>query len=453
LLRRNPAGAIPIILKRLRQKDLEWRKARQQLNAQWKEVVIKNYDKSKDHKSFYFKQQDKHTYSARHLIAEVKTNPADQPVAPSISAGVKIPVKGVSESCSDKAIQKLCSDSKPQIFLTTNTKDHVALMLVYRVICYAVENSSMSALDKEKISAIWRDLLRVVFNMPVHYIYGGPAHVPSTPVPPTDSSDSVSNTQTSVPPAMDAFAIGTRVVTQYGIGTVLSYDEKTSIHKVQLSFGISFLPSAAIIGAETLSPSALEAIGVQSDKDGDVILQSEKDGIKVQDYRDKVNSSASSSRPLVHDPNFVFYGTQMCYILFRLHHTLMVRLSLAMELSEIKQGEFRARRRFDASASGSVADDTGLVDPDDSDVEDLMAEDDDINGKDEKENVEGKGNDSKNGTNKRVISHAFTDDNAEILRKKKKGKFSRMISERKSVLNTYLSQLYGLIDGSIDSAK
>jgi hypothetical protein len=143
----------------------------------------------------------------------------------------------------------------------------------------------------------------------------------------------------------------------------------------------------------------------------------------------------------------------MCYILFRLHHTLMVRLSLAMELSEIKQGEFRARRRFDASASGSVADDTGLVDPDDSDVEDLMAEDDDINGKDEKENVEGKGNDSKNGTNKRVISHAFTDDNAEILRKKKKGKFSRMISERKSVLNTYLSQLYGLIDGSIDSAK
>ena len=34
LLRRNPAGAVPVILKRLKQKDLEWRKSRQQLNQQ-----------------------------------------------------------------------------------------------------------------------------------------------------------------------------------------------------------------------------------------------------------------------------------------------------------------------------------------------------------------------------------------------------------------------------------
>ena len=38
LLHRNPAGAVPIILKRLRQKDLEWRKARQQLNQQVRRI-------------------------------------------------------------------------------------------------------------------------------------------------------------------------------------------------------------------------------------------------------------------------------------------------------------------------------------------------------------------------------------------------------------------------------
>lgn len=38
LLRKNPAGAIPVILRRLKQKDLEWRKARQDLNKTWKEV-------------------------------------------------------------------------------------------------------------------------------------------------------------------------------------------------------------------------------------------------------------------------------------------------------------------------------------------------------------------------------------------------------------------------------
>jgi paired amphipathic helix protein Sin3a len=38
LLRKNPAGAIPVILRRLKQKDLEWRKARQDLNKSWKDV-------------------------------------------------------------------------------------------------------------------------------------------------------------------------------------------------------------------------------------------------------------------------------------------------------------------------------------------------------------------------------------------------------------------------------
>lgn len=34
LLRKNPAGSIPVILRRLKQKDVEWRKARQELNKQ-----------------------------------------------------------------------------------------------------------------------------------------------------------------------------------------------------------------------------------------------------------------------------------------------------------------------------------------------------------------------------------------------------------------------------------
>ena len=34
LLKKNPIGAIPVALRRLKQKDLEWRKARQDLNKQ-----------------------------------------------------------------------------------------------------------------------------------------------------------------------------------------------------------------------------------------------------------------------------------------------------------------------------------------------------------------------------------------------------------------------------------
>lgn len=55
LLRKNPADAIPIILTRLKEKDKEWRRARTELNKTWKEIQEKNYTKSLDHRSFYFK--------------------------------------------------------------------------------------------------------------------------------------------------------------------------------------------------------------------------------------------------------------------------------------------------------------------------------------------------------------------------------------------------------------
>ena len=301
-------------------------------------------------------------------------------------------------------------------------------MLAYRVICYAVESSSMSVSEKEKIAAIWRDLLRVVFNMPVQFIYGAASQ----------------QTAPSSSHSLVTYAIGAKVVTQYGVGTVISYDEATSIHQVKLSFGLSFLPSSAIIGCESLLPSALEAIGVQAGTGSDIILQSEKDGLVVEDYRQKFSGSpTAASNAIVKEPNFVFYGTQNCYVFIRLFHTLLVRLAVAKDLSEIKQGEFRARRRHDASTIDSVDDEVAMVDPDDSDVESLLGDDEPTDEKD----------DEKNENGKRSLSNSFTADDAETLRKKTKKSFSKMISKRKSVLNTYLSQLYGLIDGSVEAAK
>ena len=44
---------------------------------------------------------------------------------------------------------------------------------MYRLLCHAAENQATSHADKERLPAMWRDLLRVFFNMPVHYLYGG----------------------------------------------------------------------------------------------------------------------------------------------------------------------------------------------------------------------------------------------------------------------------------------
>ena len=61
----NPVIAVPIILKRLRQKDLEWRKSRLDFQKSWREIYEKNFFKSLDHQAAYFKQAEKKTLSSK----------------------------------------------------------------------------------------------------------------------------------------------------------------------------------------------------------------------------------------------------------------------------------------------------------------------------------------------------------------------------------------------------
>jgi hypothetical protein len=68
----QPRVTVPLILKRLKQKDLEWIKVRRELNKSWREVAEKNYYKSLDHQSFYFKQNDKKNLAPKVLVAEIK---------------------------------------------------------------------------------------------------------------------------------------------------------------------------------------------------------------------------------------------------------------------------------------------------------------------------------------------------------------------------------------------
>jgi len=72
LLRKNPGGAVPVILARLKQKDVEWRSARRTHNERWGKVMADNFHRSLDHRSFYFRQHDKRAIAAKSLIQEMK---------------------------------------------------------------------------------------------------------------------------------------------------------------------------------------------------------------------------------------------------------------------------------------------------------------------------------------------------------------------------------------------
>ncbi|URD83876.1 Paired amphipathic helix protein [Musa troglodytarum] len=72
VLRRNASLALPVILTRLKQKQEEWLRCRSDFNKVWAEIYAKNYHKSLDHRSFYFKQQDSKSLSTKALLAEIK---------------------------------------------------------------------------------------------------------------------------------------------------------------------------------------------------------------------------------------------------------------------------------------------------------------------------------------------------------------------------------------------
>ncbi|XP_021731191.1 paired amphipathic helix protein Sin3-like 4 [Chenopodium quinoa] len=72
VLKKNAILALPVILTRLKQKQEEWARCRADFNKVWAEIYSKNYHKSLDHRSFYFKQQDTKSLSTKALLAEVK---------------------------------------------------------------------------------------------------------------------------------------------------------------------------------------------------------------------------------------------------------------------------------------------------------------------------------------------------------------------------------------------
>jgi paired amphipathic helix protein Sin3a len=72
-LKRNPVVAVPLVLRRLRAKDEEWREVQKNFNKIWREQNEKYYLKSLDHQSLMFKQSDIRNLRSKSLLSEIET--------------------------------------------------------------------------------------------------------------------------------------------------------------------------------------------------------------------------------------------------------------------------------------------------------------------------------------------------------------------------------------------
>lgn len=102
LVRRNPAVAIPVVLKRLREKEKEWRSAREKAKSGWKELAQKNFHRSLDHRSHHFRREDKRNTSNRVLLQEIKDKKVEED--PQKAAFVKAAREHVQDTQDDAVL-------------------------------------------------------------------------------------------------------------------------------------------------------------------------------------------------------------------------------------------------------------------------------------------------------------------------------------------------------------
>ncbi|KAL3196074.1 hypothetical protein MRX96_015619 [Rhipicephalus microplus] len=71
-LKRNPTIAVPLVLRRLKAKEEEWREAQKSFNKVWREQNEKYYLKSLDHQGITFKQNDVKFLRSKSLLNEIE---------------------------------------------------------------------------------------------------------------------------------------------------------------------------------------------------------------------------------------------------------------------------------------------------------------------------------------------------------------------------------------------
>ncbi|TDH69646.1 uncharacterized protein CCR75_009284 [Bremia lactucae] len=341
LLRKYPAGAIPIILKRLKQKDEEWRRAREDLNRQWKEVNEKNYHKSLDHTSFYFKQKDKKQTGMKMMMLEAKKRlEGDEKRAEEAKSGLsaspstvsatfavvsaKAPPKAADIANALKKEQLLGSakplaaaDSKApptvsQTSLLPTWKPHFVYKFAsvkihkeaFGLLSYAADKN-LSVVDKEKLCKVWQTFFFPFFYLEEEWLVRKPQYA------------------TVTPEKAKTLRVGTDVSTEFGEGTVQHFNRENGYLTISIT----------ISGCQAyLQPSAVTVQEAADFPPGLPELDSKQDAIKVQ-----MNHKS------------LFYGNQHAYAFVRLYQILHNRLERAFDLCE-KAKRNRNRRTINPAA-------------------------------------------------------------------------------------------------------
>ncbi len=181
---KNPAVALPIVVNRLRQKDNEWRAARDMLSKKWKDLAELNYYMSLDHRSITWRVTDKRATSTRSLVAEIKDRATHDGFEGEAARSARIE-KAKEEHGAFYEVTMGCAVPRKMdltgLPLPTRTifTPHMSFVYdntswaqhdAYRLISFALERGSVNPGDKERCHRLWCDFIGPWFGLSLSWM-------------------------------------------------------------------------------------------------------------------------------------------------------------------------------------------------------------------------------------------------------------------------------------------
>jgi len=283
-LARNPLAVLPIIYQRLRQKDLEWRKQKGEMMPRWKAGCEANYEGSLDNLCHYKRRSLERTFGSEQLRDECKlarkycssqNNRKDN----FVRFGLSVPDKSAVLYEPYAVVEMKPSSSVHH--------DAVDLLIQHVEIRCATRDDI-----REKAGRIWTEFMLCFFNYQSIWV----------------EEEARKSFLGKINNSVVQYAIGERVMTTFGEGTIHSFtetDDEGPQYSVKLSSGFRTLQP----------PAVLHNIDAN---DGSKYFRRNDEMVKELD-----NTFDGSSSVIVDKKFKVLFGTDSIYIFLRLYSFLI----------------------------------------------------------------------------------------------------------------------------------
>lgn len=142
-LHNNPVQTVPIVLKRLKQKDEEWKAAQREWQKVWRDQTARVFWKSLDHQGIIVKANDKKFFNIKSLVNDIQAKHKEQ-LNRRLSASIPA----------------------PEYQFRYKLDDFGVILDASRLLAVSLEhNNIFSAIDREKIDGFIKSFVPLFFGM------------------------------------------------------------------------------------------------------------------------------------------------------------------------------------------------------------------------------------------------------------------------------------------------